>query len=76
MIYLFYGSQLVETYPSRTSYRYLFSADPNKSLEIYNGGYVLITGERPHNGWYRCDLTPVLLEHVPKILRLEELLLN
>ena len=29
-----------------------------------------------YNGWYRKDLTPVLLEDVPKELRMLQLLLN
>jgi hypothetical protein len=36
--------------------------------EIYNGCYIYIKDEKPPN-WYRGDLTPCLIEDVPKELR-------
>lgn len=40
---------------------------------IYNNGYIYSTGE---NTWFRCDITPVLIEDVPKVLQTLVLLLN
>lgn len=41
--------------------------------DMYNGGFVFnnITRE-----WYRCDMTPVLIEDVPKVQRMLVLVLN
>lgn len=45
--------------------------------EVYNGGYLRLKNAilpSVDHQWYRCDLTPVLLEEVPKELRLLELI--
>lgn len=42
--------------------------------EIYNGGYLYLPSE--NHRWLRADLTPVLLEDVPKELRLLVLLME
>lgn len=41
--------------------------------DLYNGAYLYALSS--HN-WYRCDLTPVLIEDVPKELRLLALLMS
>lgn len=55
----------------------LYSEEPAFSkmwlLDLPDGAYVYFT--KP-NEWYRKDLTPVLLEDVPKELRLQILLLT
>lgn len=44
--------------------------------EIYNGGYLYSPGSGVPYAWFRCDLTPVLTEDVPKELRLLVLLME
>ena len=45
--------------------------------EIYQGGILYFTQPtRSDRQWYRCDLTPMLLEDVPKELRASVLLLT
>jgi len=75
MIYLFYAGMLVRVFKGTQSYRndwakYAFVDDP----EIYNGGYVYDSGKPVDDQWWRCDLTPVLLVHVPKEFRVLVLL--
>jgi len=67
MIILFYGTQEYGRYIAWKEMRM------DISEEIYNGGYVYQTGPRE---WYRCDLTPCLIEDVPKIQRMLVLVLN
>lgn len=42
-------------------------------LELYNGGYLY---RIQNKDWYRMDLTPLLIEDVPKELQLSVLLLT
>lgn len=44
--------------------------------EFYNGAYVYNHDDREARHWYRMDCTPVLLNDVPKELRLLVLLLT
>lgn len=67
MIILFYGMQ---EYGRYIAFKEMHKDLPN---EVYQGGYAYTTTERK---WYRCDLTPVLLEDVPKRLRMLQLILN
>lgn len=73
---LLYAGELAQEFePGRISLQqYTLS---NWGLKIYNGGYVYWP-TNPYNGspWYRCDLTPVLLENVPKEYRVLALLLT
>ena len=71
-IHLFYADQLYGSW-SAGSFTFLHDIPP----EIYNGGYLLhpgfiTTGVR----WYRCDLTPVRDEYVPKELKMLVLLMG
>lgn len=64
---IFYAGMLYENLSNKTSVPNYVVALPN---EIYQGGYIYmpwLADERIH--WHRCDLTPVLLEDVPKELR-------
>jgi hypothetical protein len=71
--YLFYGTQLVEEF---------LASDPSpdsriKSVygqEIYDGGYMYYPVTKTN--WWRCDMTPCPIEHVPKELRALVLLLT
>jgi hypothetical protein len=76
--YLFYGTQLVAELESHeTSSRHIRS---RFGQEIYDGGYLYDHWYHRFKGqprrWWRCDLTPVLLEQVPKELRALALLLT
>ena len=73
--YLFYGTQLVGELDTANQ-----SASRIKAIygqEIYDGGWVYtpwIKGQ-PYE-WWRCDMTPVRVEHVPKELRALALLIT
>lgn len=73
---LFYEGEVVQEFePGRISLQqYTLS---NWGLRIYNEGYVYWPSN-PYRGspWYRCDLFPVLIEDVPKELRVFVLLLG
>lgn len=74
MIYLYYGHGLIDTFANAVEYqtRFYKSIDPFAS-DIYQKGYLhktLAGGD----SWYRCDITPVLLQDVPKHLQLLALL--
>lgn len=65
---VFYGTQIYDRCDSTKEFK-LSVVGP----EVYNGGYVYSPESRK---WYRLDLTPVLIEDVPKILRMLILVLN
>lgn len=73
---LFYEGEVVQEFePGLISLRqYTLS---NWGLRIYNEGYVYWPSN-PYRGslWYRCDLTPVLLQDVPKEYRVLALLMT
>lgn len=74
--YLFYGTQLVEVI-NRNS---VFISRQIKALhgqEIYDGGWVYtpLDKTQPYE-WWRCDMTPCHIEHVPKELRALALLIT
>lgn len=87
--YLFYGTQLVEeigpekllsnsrrsaVFVSSQMSRYI---QANHGIEIYQGGWLYARwGNGTPYGWWRCDMTPCLIEHVPKELRALALLLT
>lgn len=87
--YLFYGNQLVEeigadklltnrrSYSSFSGYQLGRYIQANHGMEIYNGGWVYAPwhASSPY-GWWRCDMTPCLIEHVPKELRALALLIT
>lgn len=70
---LYYANQLVQEFgvrfPSLSQYLHT-----NWGLEIYNGGYLHCYGPKGKSEWYRPDMTPVLLQDVPKELIVLELL--
>lgn len=72
---LYEGEVVQEFEPGPISLQqYLHS---NWGLKIYNEGYVYAPSNTYRGSpWYRCDLTPVLLEDVPKELRVLVLLLG
>lgn len=74
--YLFYGTQLVEV----INCNQVFISRQIKALhrqEIYDGGWVYAPWDKnqPYE-WWRCDMTPCLIEHVPKELRALALLIT
>ncbi len=83
-IIVFYAGLIYGEYVTQSDFRLLQTAcDP----ELYNGGYVHYSANHPAlqgafttDGksvqWYRMDGTPVLLDHVPKELRLLVLLMQ
>lgn len=63
---LFYNDELYDETEYTQEYRKaLFGAKPL----IYSKGYLYQPAYR-HTQWFRCDLTPVLIEEVPTNLRL------
>jgi hypothetical protein len=66
-IQMFYRTKFLGTFTMK-QYRELnlYSKKP----AIYNGAYIYKESE-----WFRCDMTPVLLDYVPKEIRLLKLLL-
>ena len=77
--YLFYGNQLVETFEllSRTHVSLGRRIKETHGQEIYDGGWVYGPWERNQpNEWWRCDMTPCLVDHVPKELRALALLIT
>lgn len=67
---VFYGTQLYGEYASWCA---LWAAE--HLSEIYNGAYVY-DKDQPLNHWFTMDGCPVLIEDVPKELRLLALVLN
>lgn len=70
---LFYGNQVYATYIARNELRKDLFPHTSVQADVYNGGYVYATNERE---WYRCDFTPVLIEDVPKVLQMLQLVLK
>ena len=73
--YLFYAGLLVE-HIAPTLYLSLHIKSMH-GQEIYDGGWVYAQWDkgRPYE-WWRCDMTPCHIEHVPKELRALALLLT
>lgn len=71
MVYVFYADRLYADYPSLG----LASRALQDSSEIYNGGYLYDVRAHPSGHWFRPDMTPALLEEVPKTLQTLLLLL-
>jgi hypothetical protein len=65
---VFYGNQVYGEYFHWKDFR-LDTLGP----EVYNGGLYFNSHERE---WFNLDGTPVLLEDVPKLLRMLALVLN
>lgn len=70
-VYVFYAGLL---YGEFTRKEMRTTISPVNTPEVYNGGYVYLPTDPI--GWYRCDLTPLLIEDVPKELRTAVLLLT
>jgi hypothetical protein len=73
MLILFYGTQEYGRYIAWKEMKADISPQDHVPSDVYNGGYVYLTTTRE---WYRCDLTPVLIADVPKILQMLVLVLN
>jgi hypothetical protein len=75
--YLFYGTQLVDEFERVANFSLGRRIKDAHGQEIYNGGYVYAAWKngQPY-GWWRCDMTPMLLSHVPAELRTLALLLT
>jgi len=75
---VFYAGLVLHEFDNDKEYNTWSRAACHGSPEIYNGAYVHVPTRSPWQGceWFRCDLTPVLLEDVPKELLLSVLLLN
>lgn len=75
--YLFYGTQLVDTLEHT---RLILLSSRIKALhgqEIYDGGWVYACwNHKTNHEWWRCDMTPCHIEHVPKELRALALLIT
>lgn len=65
---VFYGSQIYDEYYHFRDFRL-----HTVGQEVYDGAYYFNAHERE---WYRMDGTPVLLEDVPKVIRMLALVLN
>lgn len=73
-LYVFHENQLYGEYNNWYCMR-IYGVPPI-SDDIYQKGYVLSRENNPGIDWYRCDGTPVLIEDVPKPLRMLALILN
>lgn len=74
---LFYGGQLVQEFPDTCCPNLSQYLHTNWGLEVYNGGYIYASKDHGKTWeWFRCDLTPVFHEDVPKEYILLELLLR
>jgi hypothetical protein len=79
IIRLYYANHLLDQW-WRSSHFTNFERLPRvirerHGLEIYNGGYLSVKpGTSTDIEWFRCDLTPVLRENIPKELLVLELL--
>jgi hypothetical protein len=75
--YLFYGNQLVEELERRSGEPFGRRIKALHGQEIYDGGWVYAPWDKNQPfEWWRCDMTPVRVEHVPKELRALVLLLT
>lgn len=73
MITLFYGTQVFAQYPDKKAMSKDIYPHTEVQSEVYNGGFAYMGDERK---WYRCDLTPCLIEDVPKHFQMLALVLN
>ena len=73
MLILFYGNQEFGRYATWKELKVDIFPHTQVQSDIYNGGYVYKTDDR---NWYRCYDTPVLIEDVPKHLRMLQLVFN
>lgn len=78
--YLFYGTQLVGEFDQITVRETPSLSRRIKNAhgqEIYDGGWVYApwVANQPYE-WWRCDMTPARIEHVPKALRALALLIT
>ncbi len=75
--YVFYGSQLVGEFEPQAGSLLSRRIKAAHGQEIYDGGWVYVPWykDQPYN-WWKCDMTPVLLQHVPQELRALALLLT
>lgn len=75
--YLFYGTQLVDSIDRQTGVSLSRLIKTIHGQEIYEGGWVYAPWDKDHYyEWWRCDMTPCLIEHVPKELRALALLIT
>lgn len=71
MVHLFYGTQLVASFEGQDATPKFVKNEFGQ--EIYDGGYIYAS--EMNTKWWRCDLTPCLLNDVPKELRALALLI-
>ena len=76
-VYLFYGTQLVDEFEPQTGSLLSRHIKTVHGQEIYNGGWIYapLYRTQPY-GWWKCDMTPCHIEHVPKELRALALLIT
>ncbi len=75
--YLFYGTQLVAEFDRMSNISLGRRIKEAHGQEIYDGGWVYAPWAPTEPlEWWRCDMTPCLIEHVPKELRALVLLLT
>lgn len=70
---VFYAGQLLISFEDNASFNNWRRMQPNCWPEVYNGGYVYRPTDQT---WWRMDITPVLIEDVPKEIRMQALLLT
>lgn len=73
MLILFYDNQEFYRYATWKELKVDIYPHTQVQSDVYNGGYVYKTDDHT---WYRCDGMPVLIEDVPKLLRMLQLALN
>ena len=75
--YLFYGNQLVSVWDRNGSEPFGRLIKALHGQEIYDGGWVYAQYliDSPFE-WWRCDMTPCRIEHVPNELRALALLIT
>jgi hypothetical protein len=75
--YLFYGNQLVDVFEREVGKSLSRQIKDLHGQEIYDGGWIYASwGANSSPEWWRCDMTPWLLHHVPKELRALVLLIT
>ena len=75
--YLFYGNQFVGEIERGGTVSISRQIKALYGQEIYDGGWVYAQWPNTYPyEWWRCDMTPCLIEHVPKELRALALLLT
>ena len=72
-VHVFFEGQLLISFEDNVSFQQWRRMLPNCWPEVYNRGYALSTAGQE---WWRMDLTPVLINDVPKEIRVMALLMQ